>query len=79
MTMIVKSRSAVALLSLSLAALAFTGCSEESKAEGGSDAPAAAGACDPADVKLVGQVRNESNPYEAAWLRAETPSPHRSA
>ncbi|WP_460887933.1 sugar ABC transporter substrate-binding protein [Promicromonospora xylanilytica] len=24
--------------------------------------------CDPADVTLVGQVRNESNPYEAAWL-----------
>jgi ribose transport system substrate-binding protein len=66
--MIVKSRSAVALLSLSLAALAFTGCSEESNAESGNDSPAAAGACDPADVKLVGQVRNESNPYEAAWL-----------
>ncbi|SDC87004.1 sugar ABC transporter substrate-binding protein [Nocardioides lianchengensis] len=61
-----KSRPAVALLSLSLAAIALTGCSEESNAgTGGSDK---AGACDPADVKLVGQVRNESNPYEASWL-----------
>jgi ribose transport system substrate-binding protein len=70
MTMIVKSRSAVALLSLSLAALAFTGCSEESNAESGDDTTAAAsgGACAPEDIKLVGQVRNESNPYEAAWL-----------
>lgn len=65
--MIVKSRSAVALLSLSLAAIALTGCSEDSSADsdGGN---AEAGACDPADVKLVGQVRNESNPYEASWL-----------
>ena len=67
--MIAKSRSAVALLSISLAALAFTGCSEESSAEGDKGSSSAAGACDPADVKLVGQVRNESNPYEAAWLQ----------
>lgn len=67
--MIVKSRSAVALLSLSLAAIALTGCSEESNAGGGSGSNSAdAGACDPADIKLVGQVRNESNPYEASWL-----------
>jgi ribose transport system substrate-binding protein len=60
------SRPAAVLVGLSLAAAALTGCSEESAgAGGGSDA---AGACDPADVKLVGQVRNESNPYEAAWL-----------
>lgn len=65
--MIVKSRSAVALLSLSLAAIALTGCSEESNAGTGGDS-SASGACDPADVKLVGQVRNESNPYEASWL-----------
>lgn len=64
--MIVKSRSAVALLSLSLAAIALTGCSEESNA--GTGGSSEAGACDPADVKLVGQVRNESNPYEASWL-----------
>jgi ribose transport system substrate-binding protein len=65
--MISKPRSAVALLSLSLAAVALAGCTEASSAEGGSSA-AADGACDPADVQLVGQVRNESNPYEAAWL-----------
>lgn len=60
-----KSRPAVALLSLSLAAVALTGCSEQSSASGsGSEA----GACDPSEVQLLGQVRNESNPYEAAWL-----------
>lgn len=28
----------------------------------------AAGACAPEDITLVGQVRNQTNPYEAAWL-----------
>jgi len=65
--MIVKSRSAVALLSLSLAAIALTGCSAESSADT-KGSGTSAGACDPSDIKLVGQVRNESNPYEAAWL-----------
>jgi ribose transport system substrate-binding protein len=60
-----KSRPAAALLSLSVAAIALAGCSEESAGSSGADG---AGACDPADVQLVGQVRNESNPYEAAWL-----------
>lgn len=56
-------RSVAAGLSLGLAALALTACSE------GSGATAeTAGDCDPADVQLVGQVRNESNPYEASWL-----------
>jgi ribose transport system substrate-binding protein len=65
--MIAKSRSAAALVSLALGAIALTGCSAESSADSkGSDSKA--GACDPADVKLVGQVRNESNPYEASWL-----------
>ena len=59
------NRHAVALLTLTLAAAGLAGCSEE--AAGGNDS-AAGGACKPADVKLVGQVRNESNPYEAAWL-----------
>ena len=45
--------------------VALTGCSEESGAAGGG---AEAGGCAPEDVQLVGQVRNESNPYEAAWL-----------
>jgi ribose transport system substrate-binding protein len=60
-------RPAIALIGLSLAAVAFTGCSDASNADE-KDGSAAAGTCKPADVKLVGQVRNESNPYEAAWL-----------
>ncbi|WP_300402969.1 sugar ABC transporter substrate-binding protein [Nocardioides sp.] len=64
--MTLKSRPAIALLSLSLAAIALTGCSEE--AAGGSDAAGDSGSCAPEDVQLVGQVRNESNPYEASWL-----------
>jgi ribose transport system substrate-binding protein len=60
------SRPAAALLGLSLAAAALAGCSED--ASGGGGDAAASGSCDPADVKLVGQVRNESNPYEASWL-----------
>ncbi len=61
-------RPAVALLGLGLAAMALTSCSDESNADDDSGSSSAAGACDPADVQLVGQVRNESNPYEAAWL-----------
>ncbi|KRB76186.1 LacI family transcriptional regulator [Nocardioides sp. Root190] len=57
------SRPVAALFSLSLAAVALAGCSE-----GSSTASGDAGSCDPADITLVGQVRNESNPYEAAWL-----------
>jgi len=64
--MIRKSRPALALIGLSLASIALTGCTEASSADDGG--AAAAGSCDPADVKLVGQVRNESNPYEASWL-----------
>ncbi len=60
-----KSRPAAVLLSVSLAAIALAGCSEEASGGGAADA---SGNCDPADVKLVGQVRNESNPYEASWL-----------
>lgn len=57
------SRPVAALISLSLAALALTSCSEGSSTTAGD-----AGTCEPGDVKLVGQVRNESNPYEASWL-----------
>lgn len=60
-------RPAVALLGLGLAAMSLTSCSDESNADD-STSSADSGACDPADVQLVGQVRNESNPYEAAWL-----------
>jgi ribose transport system substrate-binding protein len=59
------SRPAAALICLSLAVAAVTGCSEEA---GAGNSSAAAGKCEPSKVKLVGQVRNESNPYEAAWL-----------
>lgn len=64
--MIRKSRPALALIGLSLASIALAGCTEASSADEGTGA--ASGSCDPADVKLVGQVRNESNPYEASWL-----------
>jgi ribose transport system substrate-binding protein len=64
--MIVKSRFPAALAGLALVATALAGCSEQSTADNAGDS--AGGACDPADVKLVGQVRNESNPYEASWL-----------
>jgi ribose transport system substrate-binding protein len=57
------SRPVAALFTLSLAAVALAGCSE-----GSSTASGDAGSCDKADIKLVGQVRNESNPYEASWL-----------
>lgn len=59
------TRPASALIGLTLAAMAFTACSESASGSGGDDA---AGGCDPSDVQLLGQVRNESNPYEAAWL-----------
>ena len=61
------SRSTAAALGVALAAAALTGCTETA-AGGDAAAGGAGGACDPADVTLVGQVRNESNPYEAAWL-----------
>ncbi|MCW2739296.1 sugar ABC transporter substrate-binding protein [Nocardioides sp.] len=60
------SRPTAVVLGLTLAAAALAGCSEE--AGGGSASGSEAGACAPEDVVLVGQVRNESNPYEAAWL-----------
>lgn len=80
----IKSRPVIALLSLSLAAVTLSACTEEPTTSGGGETSAAgteessdggdgaaAGStetCDPADVQLVGQVRNESNPYEASWL-----------
>jgi ribose transport system substrate-binding protein len=61
------SRPTAVVLGLTLAAAALAGCSEEASGGGGGGG-AEAGACAPEDVTLVGQVRNESNPYEAAWL-----------
>ena len=60
------SRPTAVVIGLTLAAATLAGCSEE--ASGGGGGGAEAGACAPEDIKLVGQVRNESNPYEAAWL-----------
>lgn len=60
-----RRRPARTLAGLTLIALTLTACSEASTDSGGASAT---GACDPADVTLVGQVRNESNPYEASWL-----------
>jgi ribose transport system substrate-binding protein len=59
------ARPAAAIMSLSLAAAVLAGCTEES---GGGTAAAGSEACEAKDVRLVGQVRNESNPYEASWL-----------
>ncbi len=61
-----KSRPAAAALSIALTAFALAGCSED--AAGGGGEGGEAGGCAPEDVKFVGQVRNESNPYEASWL-----------
>jgi ribose transport system substrate-binding protein len=60
------TRPAAAIMSLSLAAAVLAGCSEQAAGEGGDTA--ASGDCAATDVRLVGQVRNESNPYEASWL-----------
>ncbi|WP_127793743.1 sugar ABC transporter substrate-binding protein [Agromyces sp. LHK192] len=54
----------VAFATAGLAVLALAGCASEGT--GGGDA--AAGACAPEDITLIGQVRNETNPYEKAWL-----------
>src|SRR5690606_17901504 len=67
-TMKFTSRHTAALIGVTLAAATLTGCTAEATGGGGGGGDAEAGACDPADVTLVGQVRNESNPYEAAWL-----------
>ena len=60
------SRPTAVVIGLTLAAATLAGCSEE--ASGGGGGGAEAGACAPEDIKLVGQVRNDSNPYQAAWL-----------
>ncbi|MGX6603261.1 sugar ABC transporter substrate-binding protein [Micromonosporaceae bacterium Da 78-11] len=62
----ISTRPAAAIISLSLASAVLAGCTEE--AGGGDDTAAASGACEASKIRLVGQVRNESNPYEASWL-----------
>jgi len=59
------------LASTTLVAASLAACSQQAAGSGDeatAATAAASGACDPKDVKLVGQVRNESNPYEASWL-----------
>ncbi|MBB5790805.1 sugar ABC transporter substrate-binding protein [Jiangella mangrovi] len=45
--------------------LLLTACADDG---GTSSASGDGGACSPEDVTLIGQVRNQTNPYEAAWL-----------
>lgn len=44
--------------------LLLTACGED----GGQTQAAGDGACSPDEITLIGQVRNQTNPYEAAWL-----------
>ena len=55
---------AMALATAALTALVLVGCA--ANAEGAGAAPEAG--CAPEDIQLIGQVRNETNPYEKAWL-----------
>ncbi len=57
-----------ALIGSVVAALVLSACGSDSEAEAGGDAAASGGTCAPEDVVLVGQVRNQTNPYEASWL-----------
>ncbi|TDD64556.1 sugar ABC transporter substrate-binding protein [Jiangella aurantiaca] len=44
--------------------LLLTACADD----GGSTSAAGDGTCSPDEITLIGQVRNQTNPYEAAWL-----------
>jgi len=66
-TTAVRRRRALAFAVAGLTALALAGCASDTTSNDGGDDPAAA-ACAPEDIQLVGQVRNETNPYEKAWL-----------
>ena len=49
---------------------ASTEAADEAAADdAGEEAAAADGACAPDEITLIGQVRNQTNPYEAAWLQ----------
>ena len=67
--MITTSRSAVALLGIMLSAATLSACGSSSASENADTAGgSSSAACDKSDVRFVGQVRDESNPYEASWL-----------
>ena len=55
---------AMALATAALTAFVLVGCANGAA---GGEAAAEAG-CAPEDIQLIGQVRNETNPYEKAWL-----------
>ena len=60
-----------AVVSCVLGTLLLAGCGGsdgEAQAGGAASAGSTAGTCAPEDVVLVGQVRNQTNPYEASWL-----------
>lgn len=63
-TTAVRRTRGLALAIVGLTAIALTGCAND-----GAEAEAPGGAaCAPEDIQLIGQVRNETNPYEKAWL-----------
>jgi ribose transport system substrate-binding protein len=64
----VRRRGIAALSAAGLVALALAGCAGQGSGSGSGGDAAAAGACAPEDITLIGQVRNETNPYEKAWL-----------
>lgn len=63
-TTAVRRTRGLALAIVGLTAIALTGCANDGS---GAEAPDGA-ACAPEDIQLIGQVRNETNPYEKAWL-----------
>lgn len=58
-----RHRSTV-LACLAASGLLLTACSDD----GGGTSAEGGGGCDPDEITLIGQVRNQTNPYEAAWL-----------
>ncbi|GAA4038736.1 sugar ABC transporter substrate-binding protein [Nonomuraea soli] len=61
-------RATLALLTTGT--LLLTACGGTGSGSGATTAAQApGGACKPEEVKLIGQVRNQTNPYEAAWLQ----------
>ena len=58
-----RSHRALALATAAAALIALAGCSADGGGGRGGDA-----ACAPKDITVVGQVRNETNPYEKSWL-----------
>jgi ribose transport system substrate-binding protein len=66
-TTALRRRRGLAVATIGFAAIALVGCAD-SGTGGGSGDEAAAATCAPEDIQLIGQVRNETNPYEKSWL-----------